>query len=339
MRRLIISLLSFCITSHLFANDTVLRIYSATDIGAIRPMLHEFETLYPNTTIVYREFNTIELFQELLTPTLPAPDVVISSASDLQVKLVNDGFAQPVYDVPEVTSNQPWAQWTNELFGFTYEPVVFVYNKEAFINKPIPHTHEALAEQLREQADFYHNRIGTYDAASSGLGYLVASQDEVAFSLTGRLQESLGRARADIHCCTSLLLTRLTTGDLVFGYNLLGSYAMAKAAYNEHIGVIIPEDYTLAIIRSAFVHRNAKSPPLAAAFITYLRSPAGQKTIANKTALMPLDRRLGSHNDTNNQLQKSTNFHPIRLGPELLLYLDQHKKMHFLNNWSLAMDP
>lgn len=339
MLRIIVSLFGLFLVTNLFANDTVLRIYSATDISAIRPMLHEFETFHPDVTIVYREFNTIELFNELITPTLPTPDIVISSASDLQVKLVNDGLAQPVYDIPDISSNQSWAQWTNELFGFTYEPIVFVYNKEAFINKPIPHTHEALAEQLREQAAFYQDRIGTYDASSSGLGYLVATQDEVAFSLTGRLQESLGRAKADIHCCTSLLLSRLATGDLVFGYNLLGSYAMAKASHNEHIGVIVPEDYTLAIIRSVFVHRHASSPTLAATFIKYLRSPAGQKTIATKTALMPLDRQLGSHNDANKQLEKSTNFHPIRLGPELLLYLDQHKKTQFLNRWIQAISP
>ncbi|TDR14839.1 ABC transporter substrate-binding protein [Marinomonas communis] len=321
----------------LMAQESNLRIYSATDISAIRPLLHEFETLNPEATILYREFNTQELYDELLDPILPPPDVVISSASDLQVKLVNDGFAQPIYDVPNVSSHQPWAQWSNELFGFTYEPIVFVYNKESFQNRSIPHTHEALAEQLREQAKFYQGRIGTYDAASSGLGYLVASQDEVTFSLTGRLQESLGRARADIHCCTSLLLTRLTTGDLVFGYNLLGSYAMAKAMNNEHIGVIVPEDYALVIVRSAFVHRDAKAAELGADFIAYLRSPAGQQTIANNTALMPLDRTLGSHNDPENQLNSSTNFHPIRLAPELLLYLDQHKKTQFLNSWSQAL--
>ncbi|RDL45656.1 ABC transporter substrate-binding protein [Marinomonas piezotolerans] len=337
MHRLTVSLLSLFFMTNLFADDTTLRIYSATDISAIRPALQEFESFYPNITISYQEFNTKELFDELLTPSLPSPDVVISSASDLQVKLVNDGLAQPIYDVPSADSHQPWAQWTNELFGFTYEPIVFVYNKEAFKDKPIPHTHEALAEQLREQAEFYQNRIGTYDAGSSGLGYLVASQDEVTFSLTGRLQESLGRAKADIHCCSSILLNRLTSGELVFGYNLLGSYAMAKAALNGRIGVIIPEDYALVVVRSAFVHKNAAQPSIAAAFIKYLRSPAGQNTIATKTALMPLDRQLGSHNDSDNQLQKSTNFHPIRLGPELLLYLDQHKQMQFLNGWSQAV--
>ena len=48
------------------AQETVLRIYSATDISAIRPLLHEFETLNPEATILYREFNTQELYDELL---------------------------------------------------------------------------------------------------------------------------------------------------------------------------------------------------------------------------------------------------------------------------------
>ena len=314
-----------------------LTIFSATDFSAIEAVLREFSTLYPEANIEYQEFDTQELYDELRQPTRPHPDVVISSAPDLQVKLVNDGYAQTLLSLPDMALAQPWAQWSDELFGFTYEPIVFVYNKHAFNDLAVPTTHEALAEQLRDYPKFYEGRIGTYDVAQSGLGYLVATQDEVTFSLTGRLQESLGRARADIHCCTAILLDKISSGELVFGYNLLGSYSMAKARHDDNIEVIIPEDYTLAVVRSAFVHQHAENVALATHFIRYLRSPAGQTTIATQSELLPLDRRLSSHNDVTQQLRKPTNFHPIRLGPELLLYLDQRKRASFLNRWAQGM--
>lgn len=314
-----------------------LRIYSATDLAAIGPLLDDFAQQNRELNIHYVEFNTQELYNELTAPTLPAPDLVISSAADLQVKLVNDGYAQPISDIPDVAPNQPWARWADELFGFTYEPIVFVYNKQAFSNRAIPHTHEALAEQLRDHPDFYHHKIGTYDASSSGLGYLVASQDEEAFSLTGRLQESLGRALVNVYCCSAQLLDSLSSGELLFGYNLLGSYAMAKTLEDDRIGVIIPEDYTLVIVRSAFVHREAKNLTAASDFIRYLRSQAGQSKIASQTALLPLDKNLSSRSDAKHQLNSSTNFHPIRLGPELLVYLDQSKRRHFIDSWRQAM--
>lgn len=313
-----------------------LRIFSATDLDAIAPLLKQFEQQHPDLMIKYQEFNTQELYDELLTGQEP-PDVVISSAADLQVKLVNDGFAQPIENVPDANIGQSWSQWADELFGFTYEPIVFVYNKKAFEGKTLPTTHEALAEQLRDQSDFYFQRVGSYDATKSGLGYLVASQDEVTFSLTGRLQDSMGRARAETHCCTSILLDKLTSGELVFGYNLLGSYAMAKALKNEHIAVIVPEDYALVIVRSAFVHRQAQNATAAAEFIRFLRSEQGQDIIAKQTALIPLNYRLGSINDPFNQINAPTSFHPIPLAPELLVYLDQQKRQHFIEAWSQAM--
>ncbi|MBM6549785.1 ABC transporter substrate-binding protein [Marinomonas ostreistagni] len=319
------------------AHADTLTIYSATDRSAIAPLLEEFAALYPETNIDYVEFNTQELYDELVMPAQPTPDVVISSAPDLQVKLVNDGYALSLDNLPDMSPEQPWAQWSDELFGFSYEPIVFVYNKQAFAQHDVPTTHEALAEQLRDRPDFYNGRIGTYDAANSGLGYLVATQDEVTFSLTGRLQESLGRAQADIHCCTSILLNKLSQGELVFGYNLLGSYAMARALKDNNIDVIVPEDYALVVIRSAFVHQATDNPIVATNFIRYLRSPAGQKTIAAHSALLPLDRSLEPHSDVRQQLTKPTNFHPIRLGPELLLYLDKRKREYFLNRWQQVM--
>ncbi len=49
------------------------------------------------------------------------PDLAISIAIDLQVKLVNDGYAARAR-MPETRRGPGWSRWRDELFGFTMEP-------------------------------------------------------------------------------------------------------------------------------------------------------------------------------------------------------------------------
>ena len=101
-----------------------LRVHSATDRSAIKPLLSGFQTLRPDVAIEYVDPNTNELYASVVEASDGAvPDLVISSAMDLQVKLVNDGHTQPhrstaTLELPD------WADWRDEAFGFTYEPAV-----------------------------------------------------------------------------------------------------------------------------------------------------------------------------------------------------------------------
>ena len=56
---------------------------------------------------------------------------------DLQVKLVNDGYAQP-YVSKEITHIPDWAVWKNEAYAITAEPIVIVYNKNLVAESDIP---------------------------------------------------------------------------------------------------------------------------------------------------------------------------------------------------------
>ena len=109
-------------------------IHSATDTAAIAPLIAAFEARYPQIDVLYTEYNTAELyraFRRQFERNEPTADIVISSAMDLQTKLVNDGYAQK-YASPYTAALPAWANWRNEAFGFTFEPVVMAYNKAAF---------------------------------------------------------------------------------------------------------------------------------------------------------------------------------------------------------------
>ncbi len=341
----LLSIITILTTLPVIASDTPgtdrqisLVIYSATDTNAIQPIINAFEKVEPTIHIEYKEFQTSELFSTIQNlPNNKMPDLVISSAMDLQIKLVNDGYAQPF--IHPITQALPkWANWRNEAFGFTYEPVVMAYNKAAFNGKPIPQTHEELALAIRTNADFFMHRVGTYDIRLSGVGYLLASQDEINSSISSRLKENLGRVMTHLYCCSSEMIDQIATGELVFGYNVLGSYAINYALNTPTIGIIYPEDYTLVMSRVAFITKHAPHPNNAKTFLRYLLSLEGQQIIAEQSSLIAL------HPDargqfTANSLQQNNplQFKPIPLGAALMVYLDKLKQQRFINEWSNAI--
>ncbi len=332
----LLCILSFATNASTLPQSLV--IYSATDTLAIQPIIDAFIQRNPGIKIRYQEFQTTDLYNTMTAlPKNRMPDLVISSAMDLQIRLVNDGFAQ-TFSSPNTENLPSWANWRNEAFGFTYEPVVMVYNKAAFKNKPIPDTHEALATALRTDDKFYKNSVGTYDIRSSGVGYLFAAQDEILSSISGRLKESFGRASTRVYCCTSEILDAIATGQLVLGYNLLGSYALDRARKDNRIGVIMPDDYTLVMSRVAFITKEAKNPATANAFLDFLLSQEGQALISSKSGLIAIDPRIdGDFSISSIQAGKPLKFVPIKLGPALMVYLDQLKRRRFLTEWSNAL--
>lgn len=309
-----------------------LHILSVTDRSAIQPVIDRFEARHPDVTVRYTETITSDLFKDVLArgnhPNFGA-DLIISSAMDMQVKLVNEGFARPA-NLQYADALPDWASWRGELFGFTFEPVVVVYNKAAFDGIDLPRSRADLARLIRQRPDLFQQRIGTYDIGKSGVGFLFAAQDSIRGNQYFRLIESFGRADTRIFCCTSAILDRVASGELSLGYNVIGSYALAAADANPDIGILFFQDYSLAMTRTAFIPITAPSPDIAEDFIDFLLSPEGQAIIARESGLMPINRDINAvlADDSLN-----IPWMPIRLDPVLLTHLDQIKRQTFLENW------
>lgn len=318
--------------------QTILRVYSATDTSAVQELIRRFEAETPGVRVEYNEFNTSELYAEVRTGKSPA-DVVISSAMDLQAKLVNSGLAYPFR--PANADRLPdWAQWRGELYGFTFEPVAMVYNRAAFSDRALPRTRSELAGMIRDDPGFFDSRVGTYDIHLSGVGYLFATQDARRGYQFSRLTESFGRARARMFCCTGEVLKRVASGELVYGYNVIGSYALSRANSDPRLGVYLLDDYTNVMTRTAFIPKSARNKAAAAAFIDFLLSPEGQATIASSSSLLPLHFTAPEKGPMATEMDtEGRSALPIRLGVGLLTYLDSLKKEVFLGDWKAAMQP
>lgn len=318
---------------------TQLVIESTTDFAIFEPMIRAFQAPRPGIAVLYRELTTNELNDHVSTVCEEGrfvADLVVSSSVDQQLKLVNDGCALPLG--AEVRASLPdWAKWREELIGMTFEPAVVVYNRAYFAERPLPQSRFELIDLLREGEEFV-GRVGTYDIESSGVGYFFAFQDALQASTWGRLAESLGRNQARLYCCTAEILDRVADGRLLLGYNVLGSYALARIDDDDRFGIILPDDYTLVLSRAAFVPRGAMQPELAEDFLAFALSFPGR-------AISSSQMRLLSPMNGAEQLEallapgeaSRETFRPIAMTPALLVGLDRAKREIFLRQWRAAL--
>src|SRR5207249_6694827 len=204
-----------------------LTIHSTTDLSTALPLIEDFQALYPRIEVLYQDMNSTDLDTGYLSDLLTSPttaDILWSSAMDLQFRLVNAGHAL-AYDSPEISKLPQWAVWKNLAFGTTYEPVVIAYNKRLLAADEIPQTHADLTRLLTEKRERFAGKIVTYDVQRSGLGFLLATQDERALKEFWTLIKALGNADPHFVATTEAMLTRVAKGLDLIGYNALGSYA------------------------------------------------------------------------------------------------------------------
>lgn len=296
-----------------------LHVLSSTDTAFFAPIVEQFLTRNPTWSIEYLVTSTAQIDQ-LLREDPDRFDIVISSAMDLQLKLVNDGYARAL---PGIT-HPSWAQWRQRLFAFTTEPATIVINKAAFDGKPIPQTRQELILALREEPDLFRGRIGTYDVRQSGLGYLFATQDARASETFWRLTEIMGSLDARLYCCSGEMIDDVAAGELLVAYNVLGSYAATRQLNDDRFVIILPSDFPTMMMRTGFVSKHTKHPNAAEAFIQNMIDI--QIRSAGASRLPPLYQNAETASPS-----------VIALEPALMTYLDKLKRQTFVKEWMSAV--
>jgi iron(III) transport system substrate-binding protein len=317
-----------------------MRLMSTTDLEIFSPVIKSFQKGRPDLEVHFQEVNSTPLYDRAARDCVKnraSADLIISSAVDLQLKLVNDGCARSY--VSDATRLLPaWAQWRDELFGLTFEPVVVTFNREAFSDIQVPSSRFEIIDLLRASPERYSGRVATYDIEDSGVGYLFAFEDARQASTYGRLIESFGRSNVVLKCCTGEILDGVAEGRWLLGYNVIGSYAALRAQNDPRIGIIYPQDYTLILSRAAFIPRTAKNPAIAGDFLDFLLSETGRSVLAERAQLYSSidgsERLAGSQTPARPTKQQ---LRPIAFTPALLVGLDQHKRRLFLEQWRGAV--
>ena len=315
-------------------------IYSTTDTASVTPLLNDFKALYPGISVEYNDMNSTEVYNRFIGERAAGgsgADVLWSSSMDLQIKLVSDGNAM-AYASPELPNLPTWAVWKNEAFGTTYEPISIVYNKRLLSGDEIPQSHEDMIRVFTQKADKLKGKVTTYDIEKSGVGFMLITQDAKANPKFWDFVKALGVVGPRFQSSSGTMMERISSGENLLGYNIFMSYAVLRAKKDPSIGFVNPKDYTLVMSRVMFASKKAKNPNAAKLWIDYILSRRGQAIVANEAELGSI-RGDVSGEMTAAGLSRSlgTSLKPIPVGPELLEYLDQAKRLEFLKRWQQAI--
>lgn len=302
-----------------------LAVLSTTDIAILEPVITAYLDRNPGLGLRYVLASSQEVYRATADEAARF-DVVISSAMDLQMKLANDGFALPL-PADALAAQPDWARWRDLLVAVAQEPVVLILADGALApGETAPRSRRDLIALLRDNPERFRGKVGSYDPAISGAGYLFAAQDARLSDTFWRLAEVMGRLDARLYCCSSGMIDDLRSGRLLVGYNVLGSYALAHGAAGYQ--VIELEDFTLTLLRTALIPRHAPNPDAAANFIRFVLSPQGQALVSQAAGLPSVEAAA---------FERKPHLRPIRLDPGLLANLDRVTRQRFLEEWRAAM--
>ncbi|MDK4705944.1 ABC transporter substrate-binding protein [Rhizobium sp. CNPSo 4062] len=317
-----------------------LSIHGAADLQAMEPLIRDFQEISPDITIDYSDYVTNELHRKASAAceqNTSLGDLWLSSSLDQLVSLANNGCAS-AYSSSETAQVPKWANWRDEVFGFTFEPAVFVYNARYVPSSDVPRTRAELADLLRRRLDYYEGRVGTFDIRTSGVGYLLAFSDARQATATyGRLLESMSRADVKVSCCTGTILQEIASGRIYLAYNMIGSYSYAAAQANPDLRVVIPRDYALILSRGVLIPKTARRPDLARRFLDYLLSKRGQDLARRKAFFFAEKGNIPEGVDGPSTLGELSFVQPIRIGPALLAAQDEAQRRRFIDDWSHSM--
>jgi iron(III) transport system substrate-binding protein len=315
-------------------------IYSALDTKAAQPLVKDFNALYPDIKVEYNDMNSTEMYNRFIAEAASgqgSADVMWSSAMDLQVKLVDDGKAL-AYKSPEAPKLPQWAVYKDAAYGTTYEPAVFIYNKRLVSADEVPQDHASFAKLINTKVDKFKGKVTTYDIEKSGVGFMFIVQDAKYFAGIKDLEKGFGATQYRVYASTGNMLEKVSSGEHLLGYNVLGSYALVRAKKDQSLGVVLPKDYTLVLSRVLFIGKSAKNPNAAKLWVDYVLSQRGQKLIGSDVELFSIRNDVDAeYTAAKLNQQLGSNVKPIPVSSEIVSYLDPKKRLDFLSGWKASL--
>jgi iron(III) transport system substrate-binding protein len=314
-------------------------VYSTTDSASAGPLLKDFAALHPKISVEYDDMNSTEVYNRFVSEAAAgagSADFLWSSAMDLQVKLVSDGYAQE-YASPEARALPPLSVWRSQAFGTTFEPIAFVYNKRLLKPDEVPQSHADLVKLLAAKPDRFRGKLTSYDPERSGLGFLLITRDAKIDPRFAETEKAYGKAAVKLYTSTGAMLERITSGEHLIGFNMIGSYAVLRQKKTPALGIVYPKDYMLVMSRIAVIPKAAPHPNAAKVFLDYLLSARGQQVLADAALFAIRGDVQGEHTAAALTRSLGSSLKPIPVGPPLLEYLDQARRLEFLKEWQQAL--
>lgn len=313
-------------------------VYTSTDAAQSQKLQDAFTTKY-GIKIAYNDLGTNGAYNQVISEAAASQttaDVVWSSAMDLQMTLVQDGYAAE-YASPEVAHLPKWASYNNILFGSTVEPIGVIYNTKALSEDRLPKTYADMISFLKENKTELHGKVATFDPEKSGSGFLHHSNDARNRPDFWDLAKAMGEDGAKIYSSSGGMKETVVSGENVIAINIIGSYALDWVKESPNLGVHFATDYTPAFSRLILMTKDAPHPNAAKLFIDFMLSQEGQSLLAEGgLPSIREDVTAGLNIKTLND-RVGGGLKPIAVDEGVLEYMDQMKRVQFLNDWKSAL--
>lgn len=316
-------------------DEGTVSVYSALDSALALRLVNDFQEAFPGIKVDYVDQSTTELYNRAISEAAAGQgtaDILLSSAMDLQYKLLKDGTMID-FTIPEADKLQPWSHAPSGAYGFTQEPLVIVYNKRLVPEGDVPTNRADLMTLLAKPE--YQDKVATIDPERIGTGFLFFTLDEKADPDNfWAFADALGKSKVKLYTSTGAMLEKVTSGEHLIAYNIIGSYAAERAKSDPSIGVVYPKDYINAISRIGLIPKTAPHPNAAQAFMTYLVSERAQKILIDSsfgTVRTDLKPATVVPDETGVEVKAAA------VDESLLTYLDQGTRLKFIRRWQQAM--
>ena len=265
-------------------------IYSVLGSAAAEPLLRDFEAAYPGIKVEYDgeggSYDVDARFRNEIANKTASADIVWSSAMDMQMLLVKDGYAAR-YRSPELRHFPHNAHFKSQAFATTIEPVVFVYNRQLLSD--VPRSHAELLTRLKSEPERFRGKVTGFDPLKSGVGRMFLHQDLAASCNHASLLETFKAIDFVPSGGTGDMLAAINSGQYLLGYNMMGAHALRRSMMDlTNLGIVYPSDYMLALARVAIISRHARNPNAARLWLDYMLSARGQQIIASQTSMHSL---------------------------------------------------
>lgn len=313
-------------------------IYTSTDAAQSQKLQDGFTAKY-GIKIAYNDLGTNGAYNQVISEAAASQvtaDVVWSSAMDLQMTLVKEGYAAE-YASPEAANIPAWANYQNILYGTTVEPIGVIYNTKALTEDKLPKTYADLITFLRDNKAELQGKVATFDPEKSGSGFLHHSNDARNRPDFWDLAKAMGDDGAKIYSSSGGMKETVVSGENVIAINIIGSYALDWVKESPNLGVHFSSDYTPAFSRLALATKDAPHPNAAKLFIDFMLSKEGQSLLAEGgLPSVREDVTAGLNIKTLNE-RVGGGLKPIAVDDGVLEYMDQMKRVQFMNDWKAAL--
>lgn len=313
-------------------------VYTSTDIAQAQALVDAFTAKY-GIQVAYNDLGTNGSYNQVISEAAAnqvTADIVWSSAMDLQMTLVADGYTE-AYKSPESENIPAWANYKDTLYGTTVEPIGIIYNTKALSEDRVPKTRADLIKFLVDNQGELQGKVATFDPEKSGTGFLHHTNDARNTGDWWDLAKAMGADGVKTYSSSGSMKETVVSGENVLAINIIGSYALEWVKESPNLGVAFATDRTAAFSRLATISKGAPHPAAAKLLLDFMLSREGQNALASGgLPSVRTDTDQGLNVTSLNELVGG-NLQPIAVDDGLLEYMEPTKRVGFFNEWKAAI--